>query len=124
MVAAESDAIDASFEGPKRFTRSAFGRTYAKKQSLRVEIYIKDIQARYLSLEVAGGICTPKGKVLPVPGRRMNLDQYGNMRKGAVGKQAAKRNTFLGRPRGRDDLPAGIWQRAKTGYKLLVHFTD
>lgn len=41
-----------------------------------------------------------------------------------LGKRAAKANTFVGKPRGRDDLPAGVWQRTKRGMKLLVLFAD
>lgn len=122
---AETREIDASFDRSTPFTRKAVGRTYAKKRSLRVEVFIKTIQAKYLGLEVEGGVRTPKKRALPVPGKGMKLNRYGNMPKGAVGKRAAKANTFVGKPHGRDDdLPAGIWQRTKKGLKLLVLFTD
>lgn len=120
---AEDLGLMTSFDRPTPFTRRAIGRTYANKKNLHVEVFVKDIQAKYLKYGVEGGTRRAAGRKIPVPGKRMRLNQYGNMTRGAVGKAAGRANTFVGRPSGRADLPVGIWQRSKSGLKLLVLFT-
>lgn len=120
---AEEFAIRSSFDRPTPFTQRAIGRTWANKRKLSVEVFVKDIQAKYLKYGVEGGTRRASGGKIPVPGKRMRLNQYGNMGRRAVSRAAARANTFVGRPDGRPDLPVGIWQRNKSGLKLLVLFT-
>ncbi|MEM1046470.1 MAG: hypothetical protein AAGL24_09975 [Pseudomonadota bacterium] len=120
----ETDAIQSSFDRPIPFTQKAIGMKRSTKRNLTVEVFVKTIQTKYLDLQVHGGTRRPNNRALPVPGKAMRLNKYGNMPRGAVDKRAKRADTFTGRPKGRPDLPAGIWKRTKRGLKLLVLFTD
>lgn len=106
-----------AFDRPTPFTMRAVGLKFSHKKKLRAEVYVRRIQAQYLAREWKGGARRPKNKALPVPGKGMNLNAYGNMPKGAVKRLVARKDTFIGRP-GRGDRksgPVGIWQRPKRG---------
>ena len=66
---AETAEIGKVFDRPIPFTRSAVGITSATKQSLSAKVFLKDIQAAYLKLQVEGGQRFPKRRALrAVPG--------------------------------------------------------
>ena len=109
--------IDAVFDRPIPFTRKAIGITYANKRTLTSKVFIKDIQAAYLDLEIIGGTRTPKGRALVLPVDQPT-NQYGNLPRGKVKALLARADTFSGRVRG---IP-GIWQRTRKGLKLLIAY--
>lgn len=109
--------IDRVFDRPVEFTRKAIGISYATKQTLTAKVFVKDLQAAYLGLQVSGGTRTPKRRALVIPGQNLPLNQYGNIPKGKIKALLARKDVFSGRVRGIE----GIWQRQKKGgVKLLV----
>lgn len=116
-AAAITSEIDKAFDRPTAITRKAIGSQYANKQTLTARVFVKDIQAAYLGLQISGGERLPKSRALVVPGRTFTLNQYGNMPKGKIKQLLARADVFSGTVRG---IP-GIWQRTKgRGAKLLV----
>ena len=111
-----SAEIDHVFDRPVSFTQKSIGITWATKQSLTAKIFVKDIQAKYLALQVAGGTRRPAKRALLVPGKAAQLNAYGNLPRGAVKKLLARRDVFSGTVGG----VAGIWQRVGRGVRLLV----
>lgn len=111
-----TSAIATVFDRPTPFTQRAIGITIARKTTLTARIFIKDIQAQYLGLEVTGGTRRPKARALVIPSKQLPLNQYGNIPQGKIKALLARADTFSGTVRG---VP-GIWQRTRTGLKLLV----
>lgn len=110
-------AIDQAFDRPVPFTQKAIGMTFANKATLTSRVFVKDIQAAYLGLQISGGTRTPKGRALVIPGSLLPLNQYGNIPKGKVKALLARSDVFSGTVRG----VAGLWQRQKKGSpKLLI----
>jgi hypothetical protein len=110
--------IDRVFDRPVPFTQRAIGMTYANKSTLTARVFIKDVQAQYLRLEVTGGLRTPKNRALVMPAG-VPLNQYGNMPRNKLRQLLARKDVFSGKVRG----IGGIWQRdRKGGLKLLVAY--
>ncbi len=112
---------------PTPFTLRAFRVRRATKRRQVSSVYIAEIQDDYLRWQIEGGTRTPKGAAIPVPGRALKRNKYGNMprRGGSRALSAASRkNTFVG-VAGRSQT-AGIWQRTggkrNPGLRLLVAF--
>lgn len=76
------------FKNPTPFTRNAFGRVWSKdSQGPYVDVFVKDMQARYLGLEVHGGMrhagdyaTTKRGPIIPL--RDARLSKYGGLPRG------------------------------------------
>ena len=116
---AESAEIGKVFDRPSPFTRGAVGITPATKQSLSAKVFLKDIQAAYLKLQVEGGQRFPKRRALVLPGSGLRLNQYGNIPRGKVKALLARADVFSGTVRG----TAGLWQRLRNGPpKLLIAY--
>lgn len=109
--------IEGVFDRPVPFTQKAIGITYANKSTLTSRVFIKDVQAAYLHLQVAGGTRKPAGRALLIPAG-VALNQYGNIPKGKVKALLGRKDVFSGRVRG----VAGIWQRTGKGAKLLIAY--
>jgi len=106
------------FDRPTPFTMRAIGFSRATKQSLTSTVFVKDIQAAYLKLEVLGGTRTPAKRALVLP-TDLPTNQYGNIPRGQIKRLLARRDVFSGKVRG----IAGIWQRtAARGLILLVAY--
>lgn len=109
--------INTVFDKPTPFTQKAVGITPANKATLTSRVFLKDIQAAYLGLQITGGTRTPKKRAIVVPAQALRLNQYGNIPKGKVKALLSRSDTFSGRING---VP-GIWQTTKRGkLKLLV----
>jgi hypothetical protein len=118
-VAAELErSLPRVFDRPTPFTMRAIGVTFARKNTLRATVFIKDKQAEYLALQVEGGIRTPRKRTILTPAA-VALNQYGN-----IGRY--KRKQLLGRKdtfEGTIGATAGLWQRQKgRGIKLLIAY--
>lgn len=85
------------FDRPKPFTVNGLYLRVAKADSLVAEVGFKDIQARYLSAEVAGGRRAPKrfeaalrargalpGGYITVPGNDVKVDSFGNIPRSVI----------------------------------------
>jgi hypothetical protein len=110
-------AIGEVFDRPTAFSRSAIGVTYATKQTLRARIYVKNIQAKYLGIQIAGGTRLPKKRAIVVP-FNVPLNQYGNMTRGKLKTLLARKDTFSGVI---NNVP-GVYQRTRKGVKLLIAY--
>lgn len=120
VQAEQATQVEKDFDKPTPFTKKGFYIKAATKGRLYSVVGIKDIQAKYLQLQITGGIRRPKRKALiaPVQQRR---NRYGNIPKGRLKTLAAKPNTFSGVING----TAGMWERTKSGrLKLLVSYSD
>lgn len=102
-------------DNPTPFTIRAFGVRRSSKTKLTATIFIKDIQAEYLRYAIDGG--RRDKNVQPV---NIRVNKYGNipgLRGGRkIAKLLAKPNTFKANING----TIGIWQRNKSGLKLLA----
>jgi hypothetical protein len=105
------------FKDPTPFTLRAIGISRATKQNLASEVFIKDIQAKYLRLEITGGERTPAKRALVLP-TAFTVDPYGNLPRNEIKTLLRRKDVFSGRVRG----IAGIWLRARFGVTLLVAY--
>jgi len=105
------------FDRPTPFTSKAVGFTPANKQDLKATVFVKDEQAKYLVVQETGGERLGKtGSPINLPvGQRIN--QYGNIARGAIGREKAKTDTFVadGRTPRTKHLPPGLYRRPKYG---------
>lgn len=114
----EVEQLEKDIDRPAPFTKRGFYIRRATKNNLVSVIGIKDIQAKYLGLQVEGGTQTPANKAIVRPAN-LKLNKYGNLTKGRIKKLLARPDTFSGTVKG---VP-GIWQRNKKGgLKLLVRY--
>ena len=114
-----TEEINQVFDRPTPFTQRAIGMTASNKQTLTAKVFIKDIQAAYLKLEVSGGTRLPAKRAIVIP-VEVARNQYGNMTRGKLKQLLARKDVFSGTVRG---IP-GIWQRnRKGGVKLLIAYT-
>lgn len=110
--------LEKDLDKPTPFTKRGFYVQGATRSKQYARVGIKDIQAKYLKLQIEGGTRKPNKKALiaPVQQRR---NKYGNMPRGKLKALRAKPNTFSGTING----TAGLWERAKSGkLKLLVSY--
>lgn len=111
-------ALPKVFDRPVPFTLRGIGYTPASKATLTATVFIREAQAKYLDIQVKGGIEHPKRRALLSP-RAVPLNQYGNLPRNKVKQLLARRNVFSGTVRG----IAGIWQRVgMTKVKLLIAY--
>ena len=113
----ETKAINALFDRPTPFTQRAAGITPARKQNLVATVFLKDIQAAYLKLQVEGGTRYPKRRALVLP-TDLPTNQHGNIPKGQIKRLLKRADVCSGTVRG----VAGIWQRTGRGLLLLVSY--
>jgi hypothetical protein len=133
-AAAETAHILAVFDKPTPFTQRAVGFTGATKNNLSAKVFIKDAQAKYLEPESEGGargfksfeekFATEGQTLVLLPGRGIELNQYGNVTKAKIKRIARDLNTsgtnkrfFSGAPKGQH-LPAGIYARTNNNKQI------
>ncbi len=103
-------------DSPTPFTKRGIYIRRATKRLTVAEIGFKDIQARYLKLQMTGGIRLPKRRALLVPAG-IRLNKYGNMPRSSVARTSARPDTFVASsssPKTRH-LKPGIYKRPKRG---------
>jgi hypothetical protein len=145
VAAAMPGEVAKSLDRPTEFTKRGFTIERAdKRQALQASVVVKRLQAQYLQWQVFGGRRTPRRKALKLPSD-VQLDASGNIgrrefkallaqakrdSRRKAGKQAKGRASnnsgstlFYGQPKGRTDLPAGIYRREESaqpsGRKLV-----
>lgn len=105
---------------PTPFTLRAVAVKGARKRDLRAVVFIRPIQAKYLSLLERGGERLPKNKAVVNPAHA-GVNRYGNLPKRQIKRLLERRDTFVGNING----TAGIWQRnKKTGLRIMARFDD
>ena len=117
----QARSLPKHLDAPTPFTKKAYKIKWAdvrdfKTGKMKASVFAKPIQASYLSYSVYGGVQRPKGKALTVPGPDAKLNKYGNFPRNYIKTQRARPDTFSGQL----GNVAGIWQRSKSGRKLLV----
>lgn len=123
QVAEEQDRqLRRALDRPTPFTLRGVGVIRSSKRRLEAAVFVKDRQAAYLRFQEAGGARQPSRRAIPVPGKTLRRNKFGNMPRGAVKKALAAPNTFSGRPKGGG--PAGVFRRLgasadrERGFKL------
>ncbi len=130
--------LERSLDNPTDFTKRGTYTRPARRDTLVSEVGFRDIQARYMRLQIEGGTYTPKEAGIRLPGN-VQLNAFGNIPRGLVNKlkaaakdgkleaAVAKRlnvetnrrkgaapiQLFYGQPAGRgwEKAPVGIWRR-------------
>jgi hypothetical protein len=130
-------ALEKALEKPTEFTKRGTFVIPARRDDLAATLGFKDRQARYMALQIAGGVYRPGAAGIKLPGE-IQLNAFGNIPRGLIArlKAAAKDGTlatavrrrlgegdrrkgaapiqlFYGRPTGPrwKDAPMGIWRR-------------
>ena len=128
VQAGEREGLEQSVDRPTPFTLNAFGVDPAIKAKPTARIFMRPIQSRYLQWQIEGGQRTYKGfeikikektfNAFLIPGRDTPRDQYGNVSRSDIIKITAELNSsgsarryFAGQPKGRPDLPPGVYAR-------------
>lgn len=131
-------ALDRTLDRPTPFTKNGTYLKAARKDNLVAEVNFREIQSRYLRLQVEGGVRNPGSAGIKLPGN-IQLNAFGNVPKGVIGqlkaaagngslsaaitlrlgvagnrrKGVAPLQLFYGKPQGKgwEDAPMGIWRR-------------
>jgi len=130
--------MDRVFERPTPFTKRGIYLKAARRDNLTAEVGLMDAQAKYLGLQVTGGVRQPGQRGIRLPGN-VQLNAFGNIPRGLTDKLkaaaksgelgaavtrrlgvkgdrrkgAAPIELFYGKPAGDrwNDAPVGIWRR-------------
>lgn len=116
---AEMAAMPQQIDRPSPFTLRGIGYRPATKANLTAEVFIRDVQATYLSKLIKGGTETPRRKAFFIP-EGIKTDRYGNLPRNAMQKLRSRKDVFSATVNG---IP-GLWQRQGKGIKLLVRYDD
>jgi hypothetical protein len=131
-------ALERELDNPTEFTKRGTFVVPARKGQLEATVGFKDRQARYMALQIAGGVRQPGPGGIKLPGE-IQLNAFGNIPRGLIAKLkaaakdgslsgtvsrrlgqkgdrrkgAAPIQLFYGQPRGSGwkDAPVGIWRR-------------
>lgn len=130
-------AFDRNIEGgATRFTREGMNIVYSTKNALSSLLYFQD--NRYYMHEVmhGGNKVEKDGLPLAHPSRNIRLNKFGNIaRRNFKIHKSMKKKYFKGVPKGREDLPYGLYQRFGKGgltkrgkprgrIKLLIDYSN
>lgn len=113
-------ALPSIFDRPTPFTTRAIAVMPARKETLTAQVFVKDIQAKYLELEETGGTREPPETALIVP-VDIALNPFGNIPRGALKRLAGggRSQVFVGKVKG----VGGFWQRGPHhSIRLLAAF--
>lgn len=130
-------ALEKDLDKPTDFTKRGTFIIPARRDDLAATLGFKDKQARYMALQIAGGVYRPREAGIKLPGN-IQLNAFGNIPRGIVAKlkaaaqdgtlattvrrrlgegdrrkNAAPIQLFYGKPAGRawEGAPMGIWRR-------------
>ena len=131
-------ALERALDNPTEFTKRGTYLLAARKDKLQAEVGFKRTQAKYMALQIAGGVRSATQAGIKLPGN-IQLNAFGNIPRGTIAKlkAAAKEGTlgpalakrinangnrrkgaaplqlFYGQPTGRgwENAPVGIWRR-------------
>jgi hypothetical protein len=141
-------ALERELDRPTPFTKHGIFVTRATPTTLTAVVGFKDRQAKYMRLQIEGGSRSPGARGIKLPGN-VTLDQYGNIPRGLIAKLIAAARSgkygkavktrlginakgrapsdlslFYGQPKGRTDLPVGIYRRMPNGLLPVVLFSQ
>jgi hypothetical protein len=109
-VAAEQKAMQAQLDRPTPFTLKGVSYIPATKNRLVATVFIKDIQAKYLTPEILGGMQVLKGRGILKPVDQP-VNQYGNLPRGLVARLRGRPDIFIGKVMTKAGEITGVWQR-------------
>ncbi len=132
---AETDGLTESLDRPSPFTLKAFGTEPATKAKPTARIFMRPIQSRYLQWQIDGGSRGLKAFELrirdktvsayQIPGDAATLDQHGNVSRADIiaiqrelNSSKGSKRYFVGQPKGRPDLPPGIYARVNNNTSI------
>lgn len=102
---------------PTPFTVSGIRYSNSNKRNLTASVYIMPNRWEYLHFQVSGGTRKARNTVIAVASG-VKRNKYGNPSRGALKRLLTRKDTFSGNVRG----TSGVWQRTKTGLKLLYSY--
>jgi hypothetical protein len=108
----ERKAMVAQLDKPTPFTQRGIGVRGATKALPVATIFIKDIQAQYLTPEILGGrqVLGRSRAILKPVDQRVN--QYGNLPRGLIGRLKGRPDIFIGKVTTKNGQSiTGVWQR-------------
>jgi hypothetical protein len=140
------DAMERELDRPTQFTKRGLYVTPARRGNLMAVVGFKDLQARYMALQIAGGTRAAGPHGIKLPGN-ITLNAFGNVPRGTIerlkaaaqggdlGKAIARRlgvsnrrkgaapiELYYGKPAGKgwENAPIGIWRRVPGSPGKLV----
>lgn len=138
LQAATPAQLERDLDKPTDFTKRGLYVVAARRDRLEATVAFKDRQAKYMGLQIGGGVYRPKDTGIRLPGN-IQLNAFGNIPRGTIArlkaaakdgklgavvtrrlgverdrrKGAAAIQLFVGKPTGRgwEKAPMGIWRR-------------
>ena len=110
---AATASIPVRFDRPNAFTSKAVSYQQATKQSQTAEVFVKDKQAEYLSLQEHGGVRTPEPKKPVLYPEAVRLNANGNIPRGSIQRAKLAGLMFEAKPNDPKTrhLKPGLYQR-------------
>uniref|UniRef100_A0A3B0M8B5 Prophage minor tail protein Z (GPZ) n=1 Tax=Arsenophonus endosymbiont of Trialeurodes vaporariorum TaxID=235567 RepID=A0A3B0M8B5_9GAMM len=106
---AQKFTLQRQLEKLTQFTIKSVGSKGARKDDLRVKVFVRDIAASYLEPFEVGGVHKLKSAALLNP-KNVKLNKYSNLPRNKLSQLKSKDNVFIGDIDGIN----GVWQRQKT----------
>ena len=126
---AEVKNLSTHLDRPTPFTLRSMGIKRARKGYPEAVIFVKDIQARYLTPVEFGGKQVLNSKAV-IRAVHATLNQYGNIPRTALARIKGRTDVFIGPVKGRAGIINGVWQRLPptkgkpASLKLIFKFED
>jgi hypothetical protein len=114
---AESANIKKTLNNPSPFTVKSIRIQAARKDRLYAKVFVMDKAARYLEPYESGGSHVLNSKALLNP-KDINLNQYGQLRRGTLAALKARSDIFIGPVKTRKGIVNGVWQRVASVAKV------
>lgn len=106
----EVQNMAATFKNPSPFTLRSVRIIAARKERPEATVFVMDKAADYLEPYERGGVHKLNSKALLNP-KDIALNQYGQLRKGALAALKARNDIFIGPVRTKKGIVNGVWQR-------------
>lgn len=130
VVKAEKINLKSKFPTATPFTINSIAMLRARKSTMQVVIYMRDIAAEYMEPFEVGGVHKLNSRALLNP-KDINLNQYGNLPKGKLSALRGRSDVFIGPVKGKNGQAInGVWQRMPAAkgqparLRLLIRFGD
>ena len=128
-VTASVSQAKKDIDRPTPFTLRGFASLNASKSNLQAHVFIKPIQAEYLKYQIDGGTREDKkGSPVIAPGKKLKLNQYGNIGRYRLRGKSSKK-IFVSDDgvifeRLRDSINILAMYRAKAEYKKRLNYYE
>ncbi len=102
--------LGATLKNPSPFTLRSVRIIAARKEMPEATVFVMDKAAEYLEPYERGGVHKLNSKALLNP-KDIALNQYGQLRKGALAALKGRSDIFIGPVRTKKGIVNGVWQR-------------